>query len=223
MSVPFMSLGGDGSQEGAPYPIRQTRAPTTEDRVDSIGAPYVPGQVWVDITTASSYMYSTGGVWIVTGGSSSDVNTLSGDTGTATPILGNIQIVGGTGISTVGAAGTVTLNVTGQGTEFTTVTADTLMVVNNGYITNKAGTAANMTLPVTAAVGSSLEVIGRGATGWVVAQNASQTIHMNSVSTTTGTGGSLASSAQFNTVTLICTVANTDWTVVASQGVLTVT
>ena len=50
---------------------------------------------------------------------------------------------------------------------WTVVTANvTPMVVSNGYITNKAGTACTLTLPTTATPGDRLNVSGMGATGW---------------------------------------------------------
>ena len=68
-----------------------------------------------------------------------------------------------------------------------------------------------------------MQVLGGNTGGWIVGQQASQFINMNGMTTTVGIGGSLASSAQFNTVTLICTSAPNGWTVLSSEGVLTVT
>lgn len=186
------------------------------------------GTIWVNKVTGIYYSlvnYVAGvPTWQVLGGASADVNTLTGDSGGAiSPTAGNINILGGTGVAVSGSGSTLTINVTGSGLEYTTVTADTPMAVNQGYITNKAGTAASMTLPAVAAVGDVVSVVGRGATGWSVAQNAGQSIHMNAATTTVGVGGSLASTAQYNTVLLLCTVANTEFTVINNEGILTVT
>jgi len=94
------------------------------------------------------------------------------------------------------------------------------MAPNNQYIADNAS-LVTLTLPVTATQGAEIQVIGNGAGGWTIAQNAGQTIHMNAVNTTTGTGGSLSSSNRYNCVMLRCTVANTDWVVVNSSGTLT--
>ena len=94
-------------------------------------------------------------------------------------------------------------------------------VVNNGYITNNAS-LVTVTLPSTAAVGDMVEVAGKGAGGWKVAQNASQVIHMDGVDSTTGTGGSLASTVKYDAVRLLCITANTDWLVLSGIGNLTV-
>ncbi len=91
---------------------------------------------------------------------------------------------------------------------------------NASYIANNAG-LVTVTLPATASVGSRVRVIGLGAGGWRVAQDASQLIHKSGTATTTGTGGSLSSSNRYNAVELVCVVANTEWDVVSSEGTLT--
>lgn len=198
--------------------ILAQRAPTSNDI-------YNIGTQWADQSVNPTELYETigNGVWQV---ANSALLSLTGSSGGAVlPTNGNINIVAGAGLTSVGNPGTstITLTSTAVGLPYSTVTADTGMQQNNGYITNKAGTAAVMTLPATAAVGSLISVVGRGATGWSVGQLAGQVIHMNSVSTTVGTGGSLASSAQYNSVMLLCIVANTEFTVISSQGILTVT
>ncbi len=94
--------------------------------------------------------------------------------------------------------------------------------VNNSYIANNAS-LVTVTLPATAAVGSVVNVGGLGAGGWLLAQNAGQTIHFGNATTTTGTGGSIASQNQYDNITVQCVVANTTFVVQASQGNLTVT
>lgn len=95
------------------------------------------------------------------------------------------------------------------------------MAVNNGYIANNAG-LVTLTLPTTAAVGSVVEVVGYGAGGWLIAQNASEIIHFQSSDTTTGVGGSLASTVRYDSVALVCTVANNEWVVKSSMGNITI-
>ncbi len=94
--------------------------------------------------------------------------------------------------------------------------------VNNGYITNNAG-LVTVTLPTTAAIGDIVEVGGKGAGGWRIAQNASQLIHFGSSVTTTGTGGRLDSTNRYDTVKIICITANNEWLVTSSIGNITVT
>jgi len=94
--------------------------------------------------------------------------------------------------------------------------------VNNGYLTNNAG-LVTVTLPTTAAVGDKVRVCGMGAGGWKVAQNASELIDYGENTTTTGVGGSLASTHYADTVELICKVADTEWHVLSGVGNITVT
>lgn len=94
--------------------------------------------------------------------------------------------------------------------------------VNTGYILNNAG-LVTLTLPTTAALGSVIKVAGKGAGGWKIAQNASEVIHFGDTNTTTGTGGSIESTNRYDSVELLCTVADTEWTVLSSIGNLTVT
>jgi hypothetical protein len=73
------------------------------------------------------------------------------------------------------------------------------------------------------AVGATISVIGLGAGGWRVAQNAGQLIHKSGTATTTGTGGHIDSGNRYDAVTLVCTVADTEWTIIASQGTIATT
>lgn len=95
------------------------------------------------------------------------------------------------------------------------------MAVLTGYIANNAG-LVTLTLPATAVVGDVVRVSGKGAGGWLIAQNASGQIHFGSSSTTAGVGGSLASTHRRDAVELLCVVANNEWLVLSSVGVLTV-
>lgn len=93
-------------------------------------------------------------------------------------------------------------------------------VVNAAYVTNNAA-LVTVTIPDTAAVGDILRVVGKGAGGWRVSQNAAENINYGVGTTTTGIGGYLASTARYDSVELVCTVANTTWTVSSSIGNIT--
>jgi len=95
------------------------------------------------------------------------------------------------------------------------------MAVGHGYILNNAGTVT-ATLPATAALGDLMAIVGKGSGGWLVAQNSGQTIHFGSVNTTTGAGGSLASTNRYDSFEIVCITANTDFVVRSSIGNLTV-
>jgi hypothetical protein len=95
------------------------------------------------------------------------------------------------------------------------------MVINSGYIANNVG-LVTLTLPDTSALGSTIEVVGKGAGGWKIAQNASEIIHFGNINTTTGTGGYLQSTLTYDAIRIVCTVADTEWTVLSVQGNITV-
>ena len=83
-------------------------------------------------------------------------------------------------------------------------------VANAAYIPNNAS-LVTITLPATSTVGQRLAVVGNGAGGWRIAQNAGQQINKSATPTTAGTGGSLSSANRYDTAHLVCTVANTTW------------
>lgn len=132
-------------------------------------------------------------------------------------------LTAGTGISITNGAGSITINASGGALTWTVVTGTTqAAAVNNGYIANNAG-LVTVTLPAVSAVGDVVAVTGiNNATGWKVAQNAGNQIFYGTSSTTSGTGGSLASTNTRDTVFLLCVVANGAWNVLDSIGNLTV-
>jgi hypothetical protein len=140
--------------------------------------------------------------------------------GTTTPAAATLSA--GTGVSIVNGNNSITINATGGGVTWTVVTGTSqAAAVNNGYFTNNAG-LVTVTLPTTAAVGTVQRVSGYGAGGWKIAQNASQQIFFGITSTTAGVSGSVASTQQYDTIELVCNVANTDWVVQSSVGNLTI-
>jgi hypothetical protein len=95
------------------------------------------------------------------------------------------------------------------------------LVADRGVIANRA-TLVTLTLPLVAKVGDTIEVIGMGTGKWLIAQLANQTIHFQGQNTTVGVGGSLAATLQYDTVKLICTVANLEFVVTSACGNLTI-
>ena len=138
----------------------------------------------------------------------------------ADPVIASVTSTGGTVTITPGAG---TLNIeSSAGVLWTEVTSGTqAMAVNSGYIAN-FGTLVTATLPSTAALGSVFEITGKGAGGWRIAQNASQTIYFGDTATTTGATGYLEFTDDRDTIKLVCVTANTDFNVVSSIGNITV-
>lgn len=156
-------------------------------------------------------------------GTSSGLVTLTGAAAAGTWTL-TVPTSGGSAnqfLQTNGSGTTTWANVSGANT-WTEVTGTSQAAsVNNGYILNNAG-LVTLTLPATAAVGEIIEVSGKGAGGWLVAQNSGQAIHFGNTNTTTGVAGSLASTNRYDTVKLLCITANTDFIVLSNIGNLTV-
>ncbi len=153
-------------------------------------------------------------------GSMTNGQLLIGSTG-ATPVLATLTA--GPGISIANAAGSVTISGTGSGIGWTEVTGvSATMSADNGYVTNNAG-LVTLTLPTTAAFGTVINIVGKGAGGWQVAQGAGQQIHIGSSASTVGATGYIASTNQYDSIELLCTTANTTWTVLGGpQGNITV-
>jgi hypothetical protein len=95
-------------------------------------------------------------------------------------------------------------------------------VANHGYINTNVG-LTTFTLPAAAALGTVIEIVGESAALWTIAQNAGQNIQYGNVSTTPGIGGSLSASNRYDSVRIVCRVADTTWQVSpAPVGVLNV-
>ena len=93
------------------------------------------------------------------------------------------------------------------------------MAANTGYVTNDSGSLITYTPPATCAVGSVFAIVGNSSAGWSINLTTNtQTINYGSSPATTA----LASSNQYDGVKFVCTVANTTFSVVSSQGNLTV-
>jgi len=145
---------------------------------------------------------------------------LIGSTG-ATPVVGTIT--GTSGISVAVGAGTITLSGTGSGIGWNEITgASQTMAPDQGYVTNNAG-LVTLTLPNVAAFGTVINIVGKGAGGWRIAQGAGQQIHVGSTASTVGAGGYVESTNQYDSIELLCTTANTTWTCLGGpQGNITI-
>jgi len=167
-------------------------------------------------------------VTVANGGTGSASHTayavLCGGTTSTNPVQ-SIASVGTSGqvLTSNGAGALPTFQAAGGGgitwNEETSTSAT--MAVDNGYIANNAA-LVTLTLPTTAALGSVVRVAGKGAGGWRIAQNAGETIYFGTDSTTTGAGGYLEFTEQYDSVELVCITADTDWVVISSIGNITV-
>ncbi|MGL5263347.1 MAG: hypothetical protein ACRDAI_02045 [Candidatus Rhabdochlamydia sp.] len=144
---------------------------------------------------------------------------LIGATGT-NPVPG--VLTAGLGISITNGAGSIVISSNPSGVWNNVTTASASMNVGNGYLANNAA-LVTLTLPAIAVLFSTIHVAGNGAGGWIIAQNSGQTINLDATPTTTGISGSLASTNRYDCVELLCTAANTTWSVITAVGNILVT
>jgi len=124
-----------------PQFINANRAPTINDI-------YNPGTQWQNNAANPVVIYETtgAGVWALSNATSSSLNTLTGNTGTASPVANNIQIAGTANeITTAASGGVITLTVPstfiapGTIASTTTLTSGTTLTATAGNITATAG------------------------------------------------------------------------------------
>lgn len=97
-------------------------------------------------------------------------------------------------------------------------TTSVTMNTNTGYTSDAGASLVTFTLPAASAIGDWIEINGKGSGLWTIAQATGQQIHINGVSTTSGSSGSLSSTSQYDAVRLRCLTANTIWEVVSMQS-----
>ena len=133
------------------------------------------------------------------------------------------SISAGTGISVTPGHNTISIAATGSAgiTNVNQNTSSATLAANSRYATNNGASLVTYTLPASPAIGDTYIIVGGSSGGWAVAQNASQQINFGNKASTSGVGGSLASSNQFDCIT-ITNVATNVFTAYESQGNITV-
>lgn len=189
---------------------------------------------------------ATAGTALVSAGSSANpqygtVVVSSGGTGAVTFTAYSVICAGTTAtgafqnVSGLGSAGQV-LTSAGAGAlpvwassgiadlPWTVVTGATqALSVDNGYIANAASGGVEFSLPASAAVGSIIRIAGlQAGSGWSITQGADQNIQFGSAASTVGTGGSIASTNDGDTIEMVCAVADDNWVVISAVGNLDV-
>lgn len=183
------------------------------DGTERGGAFSVDGELWIGSTALphvkKGNITSTGGTITITNGSGS-INleasatvptTFTADSGTATPALNNINILGGPGVTTTASGSTVTIN----STIFTDTTATTLQS-DNGYFPTAAGTYI---LPASPAQGELITIVC--ATSGAVVVDAPSTHLIRLGSLVTSAGGTVTSTSTGDSLTLRYRSSDTTW------------
>jgi hypothetical protein len=130
-------------------------------------------------------------------------------------------LTAGSGISITNAPGSITLAATAVGMTWTAVGSGGALASNHGYICTGGGNLS-FSLPATSAVGDTISLTVDGATTWAITQGAGQQIRFGAFQTTAGVAGTLVSTAQGDTVTIVCSVADLTWNVISSIGNITI-
>jgi len=164
----------------------------------------------VTVTATTAVTFPTSGILATT---NATIPSIAGSAG--------ILVNGGTALVT-GVA--VTLSLTSwAGFTVTVLTGGSAALqVNRGYVSNYTGGLQFLSLPATSAVGDIIMVTGLSAGRFIITLNSGQVIHVDSRTTSPGPVGQISSTAQYDSVFLICTVANTEFNVISYTGTLTV-
>lgn len=149
-----------------------------------------------------------------------DGQILIGNTG-ADPSAATLTQGSGITITSIGGSITIASNGTESWVDQTGPTVNP-MTTNTGYTSDDGATLVTFTLPTSSAIGDVIEINGKGAGLWTIAQATGQQIHFGNLASTSGAGGSISSVLQYDNIRLRCLTANLLWTVVSSQGSLTV-
>lgn len=131
-------------------------------------------------------------------------------------------ITAGVGISVTNGAGSIIIAGSGSSGWVDQTTASVIMAVNTGYTSDDGASLVTFTLPAAASIGDFVEINGKGSGLFTIAQASGQIIHFGNLASTSGAGGSVSSTLQFDCIRLRCITANTTWSVVSSVGNFTV-
>jgi hypothetical protein len=158
------------------------------------------------------------------GGGGGEVLFLQGDTGGEVGPNGSgvINLIGGGTITVMGNAGDNTLTIANTGASWMSISSDQTLDVNTGYFCVSPGAALSLLLPPTSIQGDVISIALDGATSFSITQGAGQSILYGNRASTSGVMGSVTSTQQGDSCTLVCRVPNLRWVVVSSMGNLTV-
>lgn len=145
--------------------------------------------------------------------------TFIGSTG-VNPVASTLTA--GTGITITNGAGSITISGSGSSGWVDQTSASVTMAVNTGYTADDGATLITFTLPASSAIGDFVEINGKAAGLYTIAQTLGQQIHFGNLATTSGAGGSISSVLQYDCIRLRCITANTIWVVVSSVGNFTI-
>lgn len=169
----------------------------------------------------------TTGVWnasvlgLAYGGSNANLSAVNGGIVYSTASAMAISAAGTSGqvLQSNGAAAPTWVT-PALGETWSEISTATTAIINNMYICNHATTRVVVTLPATAVIGSKIKICGKGAAGWQVTAPTSATIRFGNC--VTATAGNIQSTNPYDTIELVCSTANTVWSVLSAVGNITI-
>lgn len=172
---------------------------------------YVPStQKWYKLLSLQNNLAD----WQLQVSNNSDfVSEIICDSGTAVPVNNIINLLGGTGVNTLAAGNTITVNTTGGSYEWQVITTATKTIENNkAYFANRAG-GISFTLPTNASIGDSFKIVS--VNGIItINQNLNQQIIFGNQSTSLGIAGSLIGTSIGDAIEICCWNTNNNWVVI---------
>ena len=128
---------------------------------------------------------------------------------------GNFTISAGSGISITSVApNSITISNSATGIAWVDVTGISQpMAINTGYVSDNPS-LVTLTFPATAPFGSIIEIVGKGAGGWKANLSGGQTLSFGNASVTSY----VQSNINTDYIRVVCTTANTVWTVTSVIG-----
>jgi len=191
--------------------------------------PLTDGQLIIGSTgvaPVAGSITSTNGSVTVTGGAGTidlavaaandAILTVTGDSGGAlSPTAGNINILGGPGVTVTGSGSTLTIN----SVLYTDQAASTTVEADSGSFMTANGTIT-LTLPASPVQGERCEFVVTKAQTLIIAANTGQVINYGNMASSTA--GTLTSSAKGDAMTLVYEDGTNDWFVLNSVGIWTV-
>lgn len=185
------------------------------------GGPIAPIAGNIDIlggTTGFTFVGTAGTLTLT--GSGGGATTFDGNTGTATPAAGVLNIIGTGGITTSGAGNTLTITGSASGFVWADIVASQPLVAGHGYFVVSG--ALSLSLPATSAVGDTISVsLVDTGTSWTITQAAGQKIRVGNIASTVGAGGSVSSTQPGDTITIV-SYSNGLWQTTAPVGELSI-
>lgn len=200
--------------------------PTTTPNI-AIDATYVGQSSITTLGTIATGVWNGTSVDVSHGGTGNNTFTAYSVICAGTTATGAFQNVSGVGsagqvLTSAGPSALPTWSNPIGGVIVNQNSSSVIMATGTQYYINNGASLVTLTLPAAAAVGDTYYIIGGSSGGWKIAQQAGQTIHFDNTATTAGVGGSIASTGQYQNITIKCITANTTFTVFDAVGSLTV-